>query len=72
MYKIKSWKDMDSWLKFFVLFSTIGGIIMVGGGIGKYLSGGLNNDYFKNLLFYFLMMFSMFGMFGMFSKDKKK
>ena len=72
MYKIQNWKDMNSWLKFFVLFFPICVIIMVGIGIEKYLSGGLNKDYYFNLLMFFLMMFSMFGMFGLFVKKEKK
>ncbi|SVC14835.1 uncharacterized protein METZ01_LOCUS267689, partial [marine metagenome] len=42
MYKIQNWKDMNSWLKFFVLFFPLCVIIMVGIGIREYLSGDLN------------------------------
>ena len=71
MYKIQNWKDMNSWLKFFVFFHPICLIIMVGIGIREYLSGDLNGDYFYSLLMVFLMMFSTFGMFGLFVKKEK-
>ena len=70
MYKIQNWKDMNSWLKFFVFFNPICLIIMMGIGIREYLSGDLNGDYFYSLLMVFLMMFSSFGMFGLFVKKK--
>ena len=72
MYKIQNWKDMHLWLKFFVFFFPICGIITVGIGIGKYLSGDLNRDYYLNLLIFFILMFSHLGMFGLFVKNKKK
>ena len=72
MYKIQNWKDMNSWLKFFVFFNPICLIIMVGIGIREYLSGDLNGDYFYSLFMVSLMMFSTFGMFGLFVKEEKK
>ena len=72
MYKIQNWKDMNLWLKFFVFFFPICGIITVGIDIGKYLSGDLNRDYYLNLLIFFILMFSYLGMFGLFVKNKKK
>jgi len=70
MYKIQNWKDMNSWLKFFVFFFPICLIIMVGIGIREYLSGDLNRDYYS-ILMVSLMMFSTFGMFGLFVKNEK-
>ncbi len=72
MYKIQNWKDMNSWLKFFVFFNSICLIIMVGIGIREYLSGDLNGYYFYSLFMVFLMMFSIFGMFGLFVKKEKE
>jgi len=46
MYKIQNWKDMNSWLKFFVFFNPICLIIIMGIGIREYLSGDLNGYYF--------------------------
>ena len=72
MYKIQNWKDMNSWLKFFVFFNPICLIIMMGIGIREYLSGDLNGDYFYSLLTIFLLIFSTLGIFGLFVKEGKK
>jgi len=72
MYKIQNWKDMNIWLKIIIFFILICGIIMVGIGIRKYLSGDLSGDYYINLLMFFLLGFSNLGMFGLFVKNKKK
>ena len=49
MHRVKNWKDMNSWLKFFVLFFSICTVVMLGIGVREYLSGDLNRDYFYEL-----------------------
>lgn len=65
MYKVQDWKDMNSWLKFYVFFLPICTVVMLGIGVGKYLSGDLNRDYFFQLFLFFLLAFSFVGMFGL-------
>ena len=71
MHKVQNWKDMNSWLKFFVFFFSICTVVMLGIGIGKYLSGDLNRDYSYELFLFFLLAFSTFGMFGLFVKTER-
>ena len=71
MHKVQNWKDMNLWLKFFVFFLSICTVVMLGIGIGKYLSGDLNRDYFYNLFLFLLLPFAFFGMFGLFVKTKQ-
>ena len=71
MHKVQNWKDMNSWLKFFVFFSSICTVVMLGIGVREYLSGDLNRDYFFELFMFFLLAFSMFGMFGLFVKTER-
>lgn len=71
MYKVQNWKDMNSWLKFFVFFLAICTVVMLGIGVREYLSGDLNRDYFSQLFLFFLLAFSIFGMFGLFVKTER-
>ena len=70
-HKVRNWKDMNLWLKFFVFFLPICTVVMLGIGIGKYLSGDLDRDYFYQLSIFFLLAFSIFGMFGLFVKTER-
>ena len=70
MHKVQNWKDMNSWLKFFVFFFSIFTVVMLGIGVRAYLSGDLNRDYFFELFMFFLLAFSMFGMFGLFVRTE--
>ena len=71
MHKVQNWKDMSSWLKFFVFFLSICTVVMLGIGVREYLSGDLNRDYFYELSLFFLLAFSTFGMFGLFVKTER-
>ncbi len=71
MYKIKSWKDMNSWLRFFVIFNPLSIMIMLVLGIREYLSGNLNGDYYYSLFTVLFLTFAIFGMFGLFVKNEK-
>jgi len=71
MYKIKSWKDMNSWLRFFVIFNPLSIMIMFGLGIREYLSGNLNGEYYYSLFTVLFLTFALFGMFGLFVKNEK-
>ena len=71
MHKVQNWKDMNSWLKFFVFFFSICTVVMLGIGVREYLSGDLNRDYFFELFLFFLLAFSTFGMFGLFVKTER-
>ena len=71
MYKIKTWKDMNSWLRFFVIFNPLSIMIMLVLGIREYLSGNLNGDYYYSLFTVLFLTFSIFGMFGLFVKNEK-
>jgi len=71
MYKIKSWKDMNSWLRFFVIFNPLSIMIMLVFGIREYLSGNLSRDYYYSLFTVLFLTFSIFGMFGLFVKNEK-
>ena len=68
MHKVQNWKDMSSWLKFFVVLYSIVGVAMLTLGVAKYLSGDLNRAYFRELLIFFIMEFSFIAMFGLFVK----
>ena len=70
-HKVQNWKDMNLWLKFFVVILPICIVVKVGIGIGKYLSGDLNRDYFFELFLFLLLAFSCFGMFGLFVKTER-
>ena len=72
MYKVQNWKDMSSWLKLFVVLYSIVGVAMLTLGVAKYLSGDLNRAYFRELLIFFIMVFSFFGMFGLFVKTESR
>ena len=69
-HKFQNWKDMNSWLKFFVFFIPICTVVLLGIGVREYLSGDLNRDYFSELFLFFLLAFSIFGMFGLFVKTE--
>ena len=71
MYKIKSWKDMNSWLRIFVIFNPLSVMIMLGVGIREYLSGNLNVEYYYSLFTVLFLTFAIFGMFGLFVKNEK-
>jgi hypothetical protein len=71
MYKIKSWKDMNSWLRIFVIFNPLSVMIMLVLGIREYLSGNLNGDYYYSLFTVLFLTFAVFGMFGLFVKNEK-
>jgi len=71
VYKIKSWKDMNSWLRFFVIFNPLSVMIMLGVGIREYLSGNLNGEYYYSLFTVLFLTFALFGMFGLFVKNEK-
>ena len=71
MHRVQNWKDMNSWLKFFVFFFSICTVVMLGIGIGKYLSGDLNRDYFFLLFLFFLLAFSSARSFGLFVKTER-
>ena len=71
MYKVPNWKDMNSWLKFFVFFLLICTVVMLGIGVREYLLGDLNRDYFYQLFLFFLLAFSVCGMFGLFVKTER-
>jgi hypothetical protein len=71
MYKIKSWKDMNSWLRIFVIFNPLSVMIMLGVGIREYLSGNLNVEYYYSLFTVLFLTFALFGMFGLFVKNEK-
>jgi len=71
MYKIKSWKDMNSWLRFFVIFNPLSIMIMFGLGIREYLSGNLNGEYYYSLFTVLFLTFALFGMFGLFVKNER-
>ena len=70
MHKVQNWKDMNSWLKFFVFFFSICTVVMLGIGVREYLSNDLNRDYFFELFMFFLLAFSTFGMFGLFVRTE--
>jgi len=70
-HKVQNWKDMNLWLKFFVIVFPICIVVNLGIGIGKYLSGDLNRDYFVSLFLFLLLAFSCFGMFGLFVKTER-
>ena len=72
MYKVQNWKDMSSWLKFFVVLYSIVGVAMLALGVAKYLSGDLNRAYFRELLIFFIMVFAGSGMFGLFVKTESE
>jgi len=44
---------------------------MLGIGVGKYLLGDLNRDYFFQLFLFFLLAFSSVGMFGLVVKTER-
>ena len=69
-HKFQNWKDMNSWLKFYVFFVPICTVVWLGIGVREYLSGDLNRDYFSELFLFFLLAFSIFGMFGLFVKTE--
>ena len=70
-HKVQNWKDMNLWLKFFVIVLPICIVVNIGIGIGKYISGDLNRDYFVSLFLFLLLAFSCFGMFGLFVKTER-
>jgi len=72
VYKVQNWKDMSSSLKFSVVLYSIVGVAMLTLGVAKYLSGDLNRAYFRELLIFFIMVFSFSGMFGLFVKTESE
>ena len=55
----------------FRFFLPICTVVMLGIGIGKYLSGDLNRDYFFLLFLFFLLAFSSARSFGLFVKTER-
>ena len=70
-HKVQNWKDMNLWLKFFVIVFPICIVVNLGVGIGKYLSGDLNRDYFFLLFLFLLLAFSSARSFGLFVKTER-